>query len=248
MRRLLPVAVLGSLTAAWWWAARGNPIFPTPPKVLLGIASLAKDGTLLRHVTASLYRVTFGYGAAVLVGVPLGILMGWHRTISAAINPVVQMLRPISPIAWIPLAILWFGVGDLSPMFLVFQASFFPVVVATTSGVQLVGREYVRAAQNLEITGFKLFRTIIVPGALPTIITGMRVGLGVGWLVVVAAEMVGINSGLGYLILDSRNAGMRYDLVVAGMVVIGVIGLLLDGFMRRLENLKEVRWRYVDGR
>jgi NitT/TauT family transport system permease protein len=133
-------------------------------------------------------------------------------------------------------------------MFLVFQASFFPVVVATTSGVQLVGREYVRAAQNLEITGFKLFRTIIVPGALPTIITGMRVGLGVGWLVVVAAEMVGINSGLGYLILDSRNAGMRYDLVVAGMVVIGVIGLLLDGFMRRLENLKEVRWRYVDGR
>src|ERR1044071_4210210 len=147
VRGLLPTAVLGSRTAAWWWAARGNPIFPTPPKVLLGIASLAKDGTLLRHVTASLYRVTFGYGAAVLFGVPLGILMGWHRTVSTAINPVVQLLRPISPIAWIPLAILWFGVGDLPPTFLVFHASFFPADVAAAARAQLVGREYVRAAQ-----------------------------------------------------------------------------------------------------
>ena len=118
---------------------------------------------------------------------------------------------------------------------------------ATTSGVQMVGREYIRAAQNFGITGLKLFSTVVVPGALPTIITGMRVALGVGWLVVVAAEMVGINSGLGYLIIDSRNAGMRYDLVVAGMVIIGTIGLLLDLFMRRLESLKEVRWRFVRG-
>jgi NitT/TauT family transport system permease protein len=139
-------------------------------------------------------------------------------------------------------------VGDLSPTFLVFQASFFPVVVATISGVQLVGREYIRAAQNFGITGFKLFRTIIVPGALPTIITGMRVGLGVAWLVVVAAEMVGITSGLGYLIIDARNAGMRYDLVVAGMLAIGTIGLFLDLCMRRLENLREIRWRYAGGR
>jgi NitT/TauT family transport system permease protein len=247
MKRLLPAGVLLYLTAVWWLAAVDNPIFPTPPKVILGIVTLARDGTLLRHVVASLFRVTFGYGSAVLLGVPLGILMGWYPTVYTAINPALQMLRPISPIAWIPLAILWFGVGDLSPTFLVFQASFFPVVVATSSGVQLLGREYIRAAQNLEITGFKLFSTIVVPGALPAIITGMRVGLGVGWLVVVAAEMVGINSGLGYLILDSRNAGMRYDLVVAGMVVIGIIGLMLDVLMRRLETLREVRWRYANG-
>jgi len=158
------------------------------------------------------------------------------------------MLRPISPIAWIPLAILWFGVGDLSPMFLVFLASFFPMVLATSSGVHLVEREYLWAAQNFGVTGLKLFTHVIIPGALPTIITGMRVGLGVAWLVVVAAEMVAINSGLGFLIMDSRNAGMRYDLVVAGMVMIGVIGLLLDLVMRRLENLKEVRWRYARGR
>ena len=247
MTKLLPIGVLLSLTAAWWWAASGSAIFPTPPEVLQGMVQLAEDGALLRHVSASLYRVTFGYGVAVLLAVPFGILMGWYRHVFTALNPVVQMLRPISPIAWIPLAILWFGVGDLSPTFLVFQASFFPVVVATISGVQLVGRDYIRAAQNFGITGFKLFRTIIVPGALPTIITGMRVGLGVGWLVVVAAEMVGITSGLGYLIIDSRNAGMRYDLVVAGMIVIGTIGLFLDLLMRRLESLREVRWRYVNG-
>jgi len=248
MTRLLPVGVCVGLTAVWWLAAGGSPIFPTPPAVLLGIASLAKDGTLLRHVTASLYRVTFGYGIALLLALPLGILMGWYRTAFTAFNPTVQMLRPISPIAWIPLAILWFGVGDLSPIFLVFLASFFPMVLATSSGVQLVEREYLWAAQNFGITGVKLFTHVIVPGALPTIITGMRVGLGVAWLVVVAAEMVAINSGLGFLIMDSRNAGMRYDLVVAGMVMIGVIGLLLDLVMRRLENLKEVRWRYGRGR
>jgi NitT/TauT family transport system permease protein len=248
MTRLLPAGVILSFVAVWWFAASGSQFLPTPPEVLRGIGNMAQDGTLVRHVTASLYRVTFGYGLAVLLAVPLGILMGWSRTAFRAFNPLVQMLRPISPIAWIPLAILWFGVSDLAPTFLVFQASFFPVVLATTSGVQLVGHEYIRAAQNFGITGFKLFRTIIVPGALPTIITGMRVGLGVGWLVVVAAEMVGINSGLGYLIIDARNAGMRYDLVVAGMISIGIIGLLLDLLMRRLETLKEVRWRYAGGR
>ena len=138
--------------------------------------------------------------------------------------------------------------GNLSPMFLVFLASFFPIVLATTSGVHLVERQYIRAAQNFGITGVKLFTTIIIPGALPQIITGMRVGLGVAWLVVVAAEMVAINSGLGFLIIDSRNAGMRYDLVVAGMVMIGVIGLLLDLVMRGLETMREVRWRYTRGR
>ena len=247
MKRLLSAGVLIGLAAIWWVAASGNPIFPTPPKVLQGIGTLAASGMLVRHVAASLYRVTFGYGLAVLFAIPLGILMGWSRTAFTAFNPAIQMLRPISPIAWIPLAILWFGVSDAGPTFLVFQAAFFPLVVATTSGVQMVGREYIRAAQNFGITGFKLFSTVVVPGALPTIITGMRVALGVGWLVVVAAEMVGINSGLGYLIIDSRNAGMRYDLVVAGMIIIGTVGLLLDLFMRRLETLKEVRWRFVRG-
>jgi NitT/TauT family transport system permease protein len=203
-----------------------------------------RDGTLWQHIAASLFRVGSGFALAALIAIPLGLWMGWTRGAFQTLNPLIQMLRPISPIAWIPIAILWFGVSDASPTFLIFLSSFFPVVVATTSGVHLVERQYIRAARNFEVGGFRLFRQVIFPAALPQIITGMRVGLGVAWLVVVAAEMVAINSGLGYLIIDSRNAGTRYDLVVAGMVIIGVIGFLLDLAMRQLEGLDEVRWRY----
>jgi NitT/TauT family transport system permease protein len=159
---------------------------------------------------------------------------------------MIQMLRPISPIAWIPLAILWFGVGNTSPIFLIFLSSFFPMVVGTIAGVHAVERQYIRAAENFGITEMKLLREIVVPGAMSQIVTGMRIGLGVAWLVVVAAEMVAIDSGLGFLIIDSRNAGNRYDLVVAAMVIIGVIGFGLDVLMRRLERLDSVRWRHAD--
>jgi NitT/TauT family transport system permease protein len=212
-----------------------------------GMIELARKGVLARHIAASLFRVTVGYCLAVALAVPLGSVMGWFPAAFKTVNPVIQLLRPISPIAWIPLAILWFGVGDASPIFLIFLSSFFPTVVATTSGVHLVERQYIRAARNFEVGGFRLFQQVIFPAALPQIITGLRVGLGVAWLVVVAGEMVALNSGLGYLILDSRNAGTRYDLVVAGMVIIGVIGYLLDLVMRRLETLDVVRWRYAHG-
>jgi NitT/TauT family transport system permease protein len=243
-RRVMPVLLVGVLVAVWWMAARPSKIFPTPWRVMTGMIELAGKGVLAQHVVASLFRVTMGYGIAVALAIPLGSVMGWFPAVFRAVNPIIQLLRPISPIAWIPLAILWFGVSDASPTFLIFLSSFFPTVVATTSGVHLVEQHYIRAARNFEVGGFRLFRQVIFPAALPQIITGMRVGLGVAWLVVVAAEMVAINSGLGYLIIDSRNAGTRYDLVVAGMVLIGVIGYLLDLVMRRLESLEEVRWRY----
>jgi NitT/TauT family transport system permease protein len=242
--RLMPVFVVSTLVVLWWVAARPSKIFPTPEKVVIGLVELIGQGVLAQHVIASLFRVTMGYGLAVALAIPLGSVMGWFPAAFRAFNPVIQLLRPISPIAWIPLAILTFGVNDASPTFLIFLPSFFPVVVATISGIHLVERQYIRAARNFEVGGFCLFRQVIFPAALPQIITGMRVGLGVAWLVVVAAEMVAINSGLGYLIIDSRNAGTRYDLVVAGMVIIGVIGYLLDLAMRRLEALDEVRWRY----
>jgi NitT/TauT family transport system permease protein len=155
------------------------------------------------------------------------------------------MLRPISPIAWIPLAILWFGVGDLSPIFLIFISSVFPMIVQTTSGVHTIERRYLRAAANFGVSRTVLFRRVVIPAVLPEIIVGMRIGIGVAWLVVVAAEMIALRSGLGYLIMDSRNAGNRYELVVAGMIIIGLIGLMLDGAMRLLEGMKNVRWRYV---
>ena len=244
---MVPVLLVALLTAAWWMAVvrSGTPYFPTPAQVVSGMAEMVRNGTLMQHVSASLMRVTVGYLSALSVAIPLGVIMGWYPRVFTALNPLVQLLRPISPIAWIPLAILWFGIGNLSPMFLIFLSSFFPLVVGTVSGVQGVEPEYIRAAENFGITGDRLLRLVVVPAALPQIIVGMRIALGIAWLVVVAAEMIAIDSGLGYLIIDSRNAGNRYDLVVAAMVIIGVIGYLLDNVMRRLEGLEEVRWRHA---
>ena len=248
MRRSLPSLIAIGLIVLVWWAAvsaAGSVIFPTPWRVVRGALELALDGTLAQHISASLFRVGAGFSAAVAVGIPLGLWMGWVPGAFSTLNPVVQILRPISPIAWIPIAILWFGVGDASPIYLIFLSSVFPMVVQTTSGVHSIERRYLRAAENFGVSRLTLFRRVVIPAVLPQVITGMRIGLGVAWLVVVAAEMIALHSGLGYLIIDSRNAGNRYDLVIAGMVIIGLIGLALDGLMRMLESLSALRWRYA---
>jgi NitT/TauT family transport system permease protein len=242
-----PLAVIAAVVVVWWAVVTKteSPIFPTPWQVVTGAWELAEDGTLWEHIGASLFRVGTGFGLAVLVAVPLGLWMGWVSGAYRTLNPIFQMLRPISPIAWIPLAILWFGVGDVSPIFLIFIASVFPMIVQTTSGVHTIERRYLRAAANFGVSRSVLFRRVVIPAVLPEIIVGMRIGIGVAWLVVVAAEMIALRSGLGYMIMDSRNAGNRYDLVIAGMIIIGAIGLLLDGLTRLLERLRTVRWRYV---
>jgi len=246
-RVVAPVLVIALLIAVWWLLVAGNAsaIFPTPWQVVTGAWDLAQDGTLAEHIGASLFRVAIGFGLAFLVGVPLGLWMGWVSGAFYTLNPLFQMLRPISPIAWIPVAILWFGVGNLSPIFLIFIASVFPMMVQTTVGVKTIDRRYLRAAANFGVSRQVLFRKVVIPAVLPEMIVGMRIGLGVAWLVVVAAEMVALSSGLGYLIMDSRNAGNRYDLVIASMIIIGVIGLLLDGATRLLERMNTVKWRYV---
>ena len=225
----LPFLVVIVILVLWEIAVRHsrNDLFPGPWQVALGIVELARKGLLFKYVVASLFRVTWGFSLAVLVGVPLGLFLG-----------------PISPIAWIPLAILWFGVSDAAPVFLIFLASVFPITVSSTDAVRNLEPVYIRAARNFELGRIQLFSRVILPGSLPRIITGIRIALGVAWLVVVAAEMIAVNSGLGYLIIDARNAGKRYDLVVAGMVVIGLIGLLLDLLVRRLERFDEVSWGY----
>jgi len=221
-----------------------NDLFPGPWEVVLGIVELIRKGLLLKYIVASLFRVTWGFFLAILVGVPLGLFLGWFRPASQAFNPLIQILRPISPIAWIPLAILWFGVSDAAPVFLIFLSSVFPITVSATAAVQNLQPVYLRAASNFELGRMRLFRRVILPASLPQILTGIRIALGIAWLVVVAAEMIAVNSGLGYLIIDARNAGKRYDLVVAGMVVIGLIGLALDLVVRRLERFDEVSWGY----
>jgi len=246
---LAPVATIAVLLAIWDRAVAwsGTQVLPSPWSVVLAIVELAREGLLLKYTVSSLYRVTWSFLLAVLVGVPFGLVLGWFARAYEAFNPLIQLLRPISPIAWIPLSILWFGVSETAPMFLIFLASVFPIIVSATAAVQNIQLVYVRAARNFGLSRLQLFRRVILPATLPQILTGLRIALGIAWLVVVAAEMVVVNpqaGGLGYLIIDARNAGSRYDLVVAGMVLIGVIGLVLDLLIRQLEKFDEVRWGY----
>ena len=243
---VLPL-LLGAVCIALWslsvhWT--GTKVFPSPLQVVRGLGELSRRGLLLPYLRDSLVRVAVGYGAAVALGVPLGLWVGWSRNLATAINPVVQLLRPISPIAWIPVAIVFFGIGNLAPIFLVFLGAFFPIVVTTQNGVGAVPPMYLRAARNFGLSPAQLLRRVLLPAALPQILSGLRIALGIAWLVVVAAEMIAVDSGLGYLIIDARNAGKRYDLVVAGMLLIGATGLVLDLAARRLERLRALRWGF----
>ncbi len=254
VRVLLPLGVAAACLLFWHagisWSratAPGTSVLPTPLEALRGLIELAEKGYLLKFTVSSLFRVTWAFLAAVLVGVPLGLALGWFARAYQALNPLIQVLRPISPIAWIPVAIVWFGITETAPVFLIFLASIFPITVSATAAVQNIQTVYVRAARNFGLTRSQMFRRVILPATLPQILTGLRIALGIAWLVVVAAEMIVLNpnvGGLGFLIIDARNQGGRYDLVVSGMIMIGLIGLVIDLLMRQLERFDEVRWGY----
>ena len=243
-----PLGAAGVLLAGWYAAVlwSGTSVFPSPFDVQRGLAELVRKGVLASYMRDSLYRVAMGYTLAVLTGIPAGLALGWYPAAATAVNPMIQIMRPISPLAWIPLAIVWFGAGDMASIFLIYLGSVFPIVVATMNGVRNVPRMFSQAAQNFGLSPARMLGRVVLPAALPQVIVGLRIALGVAWLVMVAAEMIAATSGLGYLIIDSRDAGKRYDLVVAGMLLIGLIGLALDLGMRRLEKLKSVRWGFRD--
>ena len=247
MQRMLWPLATGLVVLAVWSAAvrlSGTAIFPSPVKVLLALRGLWRAGVLGTDLEVSLCRVLLGFGGGVLLGVPLGALVARSRRAAIAINPLLQLFRPISPIAWIPLSIIFFGISNLSCVFLTFLAAFFPVVMSTRESVRNVPAIYLRAAENFGLSRPAMFFRVLIPAALPGILAGLRIALGVSWLVLVAAEMIAVSSGLGYLIIDARNAGQRTDLVVAAMLLIGTVGLLMDLAMRRVETLRAVRWGF----
>jgi NitT/TauT family transport system permease protein len=245
-KRLLPFTCVAALIAAWHLTVslQSDSLIPGPWAVVLGIAELANKGLLAKYVVASLFRVTWGYVSAACLAIPFGLVLGWYSRGERAINPILQILRPISPLAWIPIAILWFGVGDLAAIYLIFLASFLPMTVTSMNAVRNIAPVHLNAGRNFGLSEFQVMSRVLFPAVAPQLIVGLRITLGIAWLVVVAAEMIAVNSGLGFLIVDARNAGNRYDLVIAGMALIGVIGLILDTGMRKLENLKSVRWGY----
>jgi NitT/TauT family transport system permease protein len=244
---LRPIAFSALLLVLWQAAVGRHPdsLLPGPSAVARGLLDLLGQGLLLKDAVASLFRVTWGFMSAAILAIPLGLTIGWYRRAELAVNPLAQIFRPISPLAWIPIAILWFGVGDLSAIFLIFVGCFFPLLLTAMSAVRNIPEVYVEVGRNFGLSAAEFVSRVLYPAVTPQLLTGARITLGVAWLVVVAAEMISVNSGLGFLIIDARNAGNRYDLVVAGMLAIGVIGLLLDQGMRSLERIESFRWGYA---
>jgi NitT/TauT family transport system permease protein len=241
-----PLLAAALLLATWHYSVlwTGTKVFPSPLSVEKGLVELFHKHVLWADISNSLRRVAIGFGAAAFIGIPLGLTLGWYPALNQILNPTLQILRPISPIAWIPVAIIFFGIGDKPATFLVFLGAFFPIVVACVSGVSSVPAIYRRAGRNFGLSPAQILTRVVFPAALPQILIGLRIALGIAWLVVVAGEMIAVDSGLGYLVIDSRNSGKRYDLVVAAMLLIGVIGLALDMLFRRLEKIRSVRWGF----
>jgi len=213
-----------------------NPFLLPPPTRLAGAAyELITDGSLFRHLAASLERVLVGFLLAALVGIALGVLLGWSRLVSDFVRPLVECLRPIPPIAWTPIAILWFGVGNAPSYFLVFIGAIFPVFVNTFAAVRNIERTQINAALCLGARPGLLIRDILIPASLPIIFPGLRIALGIGWMCVVAAELIAAQSGLGYMIQQNRVL-LQTQNVVVGMITIGVVGFAMSGAMSAIER------------
>lgn len=245
--RLLPLAVLIAALALWaaLSALRLFPesLFPSPLSVARGFLEEIRTGRLLNDVVASLFRVTMGFVLAVVLGTPLGLWLGHQAKARAAFLPAINFFRNLSPLAWIPFAILWFGIGDVPAIFLIFMASFFPVVIATMAAYASIPSVYFRVAENYGFRSRELLTQVTLPAIMPQVITALRVTAGLAWLVVVAAEMIAGRDGLGFAIWDARN-GLRMDLLVVGMIVIGLIGVVIDRLLVQLTRIPSVRWGY----
>lgn len=245
---VLPVLFL----VAWEIAALAidNPfILPTLEAVAGVLASpftsILGTGSLVENAAVSLQRVMLGFIAGALVAIPLGIAMGRWQRFAELVDPLIQIFRPIPPLAWVPLALAWFRIGLASMVFIIALGAFFPVLLNTLDGVRSVKRTWVEAAMTLGATERQLLARVILPGALPTIWTGLRVGFGIAWMCLVAAEMMpGTNAGLGYLILYAYNFS-QVQVIIAGMIVIGIIGLGIDVALRQVEE-RRFRWRELE--
>ncbi len=246
IQRLYPLIVVAIIVGVWAIFSAKKIFdpnsFPPPKEVLAGFQEEFHHG-LFDNIVASLYRVMIGFGLAAALGTPLGLWMGLKFSIRVALLPTVNFFRSLSPLAWIPFAILWFGIGDSPAIFLIFMAAFFPIALATCAAVANVPQIYFRVARDYGLSGSKLLTQVTLPAIMPQVITSLRVTAGLSWLVVVAAEMIAGKDGLGFAIWDARN-GLRPDLLAVGMIVIGALGVVLDRLLVQLTKIPSVRWGY----
>ncbi len=239
----MQLSLFGLALVCWELAVRssGQSLVPAPSAVLTSLLELTRKGILLQDTADSMRRVLIGFSIASVSGITLGFAMGSIALMNLAFSPFLEFLRPIPPIAWIPLAMTIFGLGDQSACFVIFIGAFYPVLTNTLLGVREVPRMYLDAATLLGCRGWRLYRSIVWPAALPSIFAGLRVGLGFAWMCVVAAEMIAAESGLGYEIQLNRQL-LRLDRVVVGMIMIGVVGFAMNRLLARLEMLL-LPWR-----
>jgi ABC-type nitrate/sulfonate/bicarbonate transport system permease component len=244
-RSNLPLTLLGvALFFGAWYLAAGLKLappqfFPMPHQVLSKLLALTQEPfagfTLQQHMLASLLRYAWGFGLAALIGVPLGLLMGWFRGLDDVITPLFDSLRFIAPVAWVPFAALWFGTGAGGPTLIIFAGAFPPCLINAYRGARGVDVRFLEAANMLGVGHFKTITEVLFPAAVPSIIAGLRIGAGLGWMSLVGAELIAASSGMGYLIVKGQSA-IATDIVMAGMVAIGMVGVIIDLVLRKLES------------
>jgi len=247
--KLISFVTIIGIIVVWWLIAEFKvvpPLFLPHPvsvieKFILVSTQEISGGNLLQHTVASLTRVLSAFAFACLLGIPIGLAMGANKIARGVLDPPIEFYRPIPPLAYLPLIIIWFGIGEFAKIILIFLAIFAPITMNARAGVASVSPDRINAGYSLGGTRLQVFWHIIFPGALPEIFTGMRIGIGFGWTTLVAAEMVAAASGLGHMVLDAANF-LVTDVVVMGIIVIGLIAYVLDLLMRYLE-LIFVPWK-----
>ena len=242
---LVPAVGPALVLLAWSAVSRSESVISrflaSPWEVAQALWSLAVTGELLDHTVASIFRVLVGLGVAVAVGVPTGLLMGWWPTAERALAPLLEFLRPIPIAAWVPLSVLVFGIGELPARVLIFLGAVHPIIVNTVLGVRSVERLHIRAAQMLGARQRDIVWRVLIPSALPSVITGIRLGLGIAWWVVIVAELLAVRSGLGYVMVSAQ-ALLRSDIIIAGILVIGLVGYALNRLALWIES-RVTPWR-----
>jgi len=237
-------ATLAFLLALWWAVTALQliaPLFlPPPGAVLHKLLTIAgpqgfMDATLWQHLAASLTRILIALAAATLIGIPVGIAMGLSPTVRGIFDPLIELYRPIPPLAYLPLMVIWFGIGETSKILLIYLAIFAPVAMSALAGVKSVQQVRLRAAQSLGASRAQILWFVILPGALPEILTGLRIGLGVGWSTLVAAELIAATRGLGFMV-QSAGEFLATDVVLAGIAVIAIIAFVLELGLRALQR------------
>lgn len=216
-------------------------LFPSPKMAFDALVEMISNGRLLENVRTSMYRFAVGYSVSVVTAVVLGLILGRIPKVFQYVNPALQLLRPISPTAWMPFIVLLFGIGDVPAIVIIFIAAFFPVLLSTVAAVGNIDPIYFKVSKNFGIRQPALTWKVIFPAAFPQIANGIHLALGTAWIFLVAGEMVGAQSGLGYQIIDARN-NIRADILLATIVVIGVIGILLDGILKVIEKAVMKSW------